>query len=149
MIIINIYNNSYLQTWFLYITCALCFTKQILTCMFQPHNFKNHFRWGSRSKFTWTNLDPFEANWILELDLALFGFWFFKWWTFFLGLFFGPHQLIFPPKEVPCRFSFNLPPFSLGPSSKALGSNWKLSTNKIILFCWTLIKMTLNFYKCF
>ncbi len=26
---------------------------------------------GAGSTFTWTNLDPFEANWILELDLAL------------------------------------------------------------------------------
>jgi len=45
--------------------------------------------------------------------------------------FFGPNQLLFPPKQVPCRFSLNLPLFGLGPLSKGLGTNLKLLTNKI------------------
>jgi len=48
------------------------------------------------------------------------------------SMFFGPNQLIFPPKHVPCRFSLNLLLFGLGPSSKDLGTNLKLSTNNII-----------------
>jgi hypothetical protein len=48
-----------------------------------------------------------------------------------LALFFGPNQLILPPKQVPWRSSLNLPLFGLGPSSKGLGTNLKLSTNKI------------------
>jgi hypothetical protein len=48
-----------------------------------------------------------------------------------LGLFLGLNQLIFPSKQVPCRFRLNLPLFGLGPSSKGLGTNLKLSTNKI------------------
>jgi hypothetical protein len=49
-----------------------------------------------------------------------------------LGLFFGLNQLIFPPKQVPCRFSLNLPLFGLGPSFKGLGTNLKLLTDKIV-----------------
>jgi len=37
-----------------------------------------------------------------------------------LALFFSQNQLIFPPKQVPCRFSLNLPLFGLGPQQWAL-----------------------------
>ncbi len=48
-----------------------------------------------------------------------------------------------------CRFSLNLPLFGLGPSSKDLGTNLKLSTNKIVWIHWSLdleplSKVTLN-----
>jgi hypothetical protein len=49
----------------------------------------------------------------------------------FLALFFGLNQLIFPPKQVPCRFSLKLPLFGLGRLLKGLGTNLKLLTNKI------------------
>jgi hypothetical protein len=40
-------------------------------------------------------------------------------------------HFVSPPKQVPCGFSLNLPLFGLGPSFKGLGTNLKLSTNKI------------------
>ncbi len=95
---------------------------------------------GPRSNFLGTNLDWFEANWILESDCTLVP-------SLILGspnqelslaLFFGPNQLIFPPKQVPCRFCLNLPLFDLGPLSKGLGTNLKLSTNKIAWIHWSL-----------
>jgi hypothetical protein len=46
-------------------------------------------------------------------------------------MFVDPNQLIYPPKQVPCRFSLNLPFFGLGPLSKGLGTKLELSTNKI------------------
>jgi hypothetical protein len=50
---------------------------------------------------------------------------------------------------VPSRFSLNLPFFDLGPSSKGLGTNLMLSTNKIAWIHWSLelgpsSKVTLN-----
>ncbi len=45
---------------------------------------------------------------------------------------------IFRPKQVPCRFSLGLPLVGLGPSSKGLGTNLKLSTNKIAWIHWSL-----------
>jgi hypothetical protein len=59
-------------------------------------NLRPHFRWGPGWKFIGTNLDSFEANWILELDPSLhldspnneLS------WRSFLGL----NQLMFPPK---------------------------------------------------
>jgi hypothetical protein len=96
---------------------------------------------GRGSNFLATNLDWFEANWILESDHT---------WVprtipgspnqelSILALFFDPNQLIFPPKLVPCRFSLNLPLFGLGPSSIGLGINLKLSTNKIAWIHWSL-----------
>ncbi len=44
----------------------------------------------------------------------------------------------FRPKQVPCRFSLSLPLFGLGPSSKGLGTNLKLPTNKIAWIHWSL-----------
>jgi hypothetical protein len=58
--------------------------------------------------------------------------------NFPFNIFLGPNQLIFPPKQLPCRFSFNLPLFGLGASSKGLGTNLKLSTNKITWIHWSL-----------
>jgi hypothetical protein len=97
---------------------------------------------GPRSKFVGTNLDSFETNWTLELDLALdlsmrlgssnheLSFWA----PFFFWLF---EPIDFPLKMVPCRFSLYLPLFGLGPSSKGQGSNLWLSLNRIAQFHWT------------
>jgi hypothetical protein len=90
---------------------------------------------GPGSNFLGTNLDWFDANWILELDSTLVPSLTLgspnQELALLLALFFGTSQLIFPPKQVPCRFSVNLPFFGLGPSSKGLGTNLKLSTNKV------------------
>jgi len=85
-----------------------------------------------------SNLDLFEANWILEFESTLVVAWFSKSGALVLALFFGPNQLIFPPKQVSCRFSLNLPLFDLGSSSKGLGTNLKLLTNKIAWIHWSL-----------
>jgi hypothetical protein len=92
------------------------------------------------SKFLLTNLISFEANWILELDLALdpkVASWFFKSWAV-LWAFFSSKPIDFPSKTVPCRFSLNLSLVGLGPSSKGYGSNLWLSANSIALFHWIL-----------
>jgi len=47
-------------------------------------------------------------------------------------------QLLKCKLGVPCRFSLNLPLFGLGPSFKGLGTNLKLSTNKIVWIHWSL-----------
>jgi hypothetical protein len=92
---------------------------------------------GPGSNFLRTNLDWFEANWILESDYTLVP-------SLILGSpnqelsFLGPNQLIFPPKQVPCRFSLNLPLMGLWPLSEGLGTNLKLSTNKIAWIHWSL-----------
>ncbi len=44
----------------------------------------------------------------------------------------------FSLQKVPCRFSLNLLLFGLRPSCKGLGTNLKLSTNKIAWICWSL-----------
>ncbi len=81
---------------------------------------KAHFIWGPRSIFLGTNLDSFEANWILELDPTLDP-------SLHLDspnhevsfeVLFGSKPIDFPSKKVSCRFSLNLPLFGLGPSSK-------------------------------
>jgi hypothetical protein len=46
--------------------------------------------------------------------------------------------LIFPPEQVPCRFSLNLPLFGLGALSTGLGTNLKLLTDKIAWIHWSL-----------
>jgi len=74
---------------------------------------------GVESNFLGTNLDWFEANWILELDCTLVPSLILgspKSGVLHLGLFFGLNQLIFHPKKVPCRFSLNLPLFDFGSS---------------------------------
>jgi hypothetical protein len=57
-------------------------------------------------------------------------------------LFFGLNQLIFPPNQVPCSLSLNLPHFGLRllfrPLSKGLGTNSKLLTSKIAWIHWFL-----------
>ncbi len=50
----------------------------------------------------------------------------------------GWNQFIFPPKQVSCSFCLNLSFFGLGPLSKGLGTNLKLSTNKISWIHWSL-----------
>jgi hypothetical protein len=92
---------------------------------------------GPGSNFLGTNFDWFEANWILELDYTLVPR-LIVWWAVHLALFFGVNQLIFPSKEVSCRFSLNLPFVGLGLSSKDLGTNLKLSTKKITWIHWSM-----------
>ncbi len=100
-------------------------------------------RWGCRVQFPrnrfgliWSKLYPRVGQYLGSLA-----------WSLVLQIrsspliehcFFGPNQLIFPPKQVPCRFSLNLPLFGLGPSFKGLGTNLKLSTNKIAWIHWSL-----------
>ncbi len=113
---------------------------------------------GPGSKFIGTNLDSFEANWILELDprlypslhlgspnseLSLKLFSFSLVWTNWFSL-----------QNGICRFSLDLPLFGLGPSSKGCGSNLWLPTNRIALFHWTLdlqpsskVAFSMNFFK--
>ncbi len=97
---------------------------------------------GPGSNFLGTRFDWFEAYWILKLDCTLV-------LSLILGspnqelsflIFFGLNQLIFPPKQVPCRFSLNLPLFGLGPFSKDLGTNLKLRPIRLLEFIgpWTL-----------
>jgi hypothetical protein len=108
------------------------------------------------SNFLRTNLDWSEANWILELDYTLVPrliLGSLNGELSFLALFFGLTQLIFPPKQVPCRFSLNLSLFGLGPSSKSLGTNLKRLTNKIAWVHWSLdlgplSKVALNILLC-
>jgi hypothetical protein len=90
---------------------------------------------GPGSHFLGTNLDWFVANWILELDCTLVPSLILgslKSGALHLGLFFGWNQLIFHPKQVPCRCSLNLPLFGFGSLFKGLGTNLKLLTNKIV-----------------
>jgi hypothetical protein len=47
------------------------------------------------------------------------------------GIVFGLNHLIFPRKQVPCKFSLNLPLLGLGPSTGGVGTNLKLSNDKI------------------
>jgi hypothetical protein len=84
------------------------------------------------SKFLGTNSNSFEANWILELDLALdlsLHLSSSNHELFFLVLFLGSNQFDFPSKMVPHKFSLDLPLFGFGLSSKGCGSNlyWLLS----------------------
>jgi hypothetical protein len=98
---------------------------------------------GPGSKFLGANLDPFDTNWILELDpaldLSLLHLWFSKSWALFWALFFGGlNQFIFPPKWCHVGLALICHFFGLGPSSKGHGSNLWLSSNRIALFHWTL-----------
>jgi hypothetical protein len=69
--------------------------------MVDAFDFSACFTWGTGFKFVETNLDSFEANWILVgpcLGPCL-GSWFFKLWANLFGSFpFRWNQLIFPPK---------------------------------------------------
>ncbi len=84
-------------------------------------------------------MDSREANQILELDLALdasLHLGFSNHELFFFFFLFEP--IDFPSKMVPCKFSLDLSLFGLQPSSKVHGSILWRSTNKIVLFHWTL-----------
>jgi hypothetical protein len=91
-----------------------------------------HFRRGSRSNFLGTNLDSCEANWILESECT---------WvpSLILG---SPNQKLSFNRcllvwtnwfslQNSCHISLNLLLFGLGLLSTGLGTNSKLSTNKI------------------
>ncbi len=56
--------------------------------------------------------------------------------SFELHFWSGPIEFL--SKMVPCICNFNLASIGLGSSSKGLGSNLWLSTNKNVPFCWTL-----------
>ncbi len=102
---------------------------------------------GLGSKLLGTNLNSFDANWTHELDLALdpsFHLGTSNHELSFLTIYiFWSKPIDFLSKMVSCRFSLDLPPFGLGPSSKGHGSNSWLSSIKIALFIgpglWTLI----------
>ncbi len=102
---------------------------------------KAHFRRGSRVQFPrnqfgliWSKLNPWVGVSLGPQPDS----WFSKSGALLLALLFGPNQLIFPPKQVPCRFSLNLSLFGLGPSSKGLCTNLKLSTNNFVWIHWSL-----------
>jgi hypothetical protein len=85
---------------------------------------------GLGSKFARTNLDPFEANWFLELDLHLsltciLVLQITSSPLRFLFFIFGSNHLILPPKHMPCRFSLSLCHFRvLHPHLRPLGSTY-------------------------
>ncbi len=92
---------------------------------------------GPGPEFLGTNLDSFEANWILELDPALDSSLHLSSPNHELSLklfFLALETIDFPSKMVPCGFSLNLPLFGVGPSSKGSGSNLWLSAIRIIYF---------------
>jgi len=104
---------------------------------------KAHCRRSSRVQFLKEPIwNWFESNCILELHSTLVPSMILgspkQELSPFLALFFGLNQLIFPPKQVPCRFSLNLPLFGFRPSFKGLGINLKLLTNKIAWTHWSL-----------
>ncbi len=96
---------------------------------------------GPGSKFLRTNLEWFEANWILELNSALDPSLHLSSSTpesslLALCVFqFKPIDL--PSKMVPCRFSLDLSLLGLGASSKNHGSDIWPSYNRIALCHWT------------
>lgn len=82
--------------------------------------------WGPGSKFLGTNLDSFQTNWILEMDMP---------WTVAcilvllimsspLSSFSPSHPIDLPSKMMPSRFGLYLPLFGLGPSSKVTLSSF-------------------------
>jgi len=82
---------------------------------------------GPGSNLVGTNLKQIESlSWNVPWSLG-----FSKTGALLLAVFFGRNQLIFPPKQVACRFSLSSPLCGLGQSSKGLGSNLKLLTNRI------------------
>jgi hypothetical protein len=93
-------------------------------------------RLGSKVQIYGNQLDSFETNWILELDLVLED-------SLCLGssnhelsllvFFFWCKLIYFPFEMVPCKFSLDLPLFGLGISSKGRGSNLWLSPDRITL----------------
>jgi len=93
---------------------------------------------GPGSNFLGTNLDWFEANWILS--------WTVRWslaWLLVLQIKNSPSSIVFWFEPIDFlsktgRFNFNLPLFGLGPSFKGLGTNLKLWTNKIAWIHWSL-----------
>jgi hypothetical protein len=99
-------------------------------------------RWRSRVQFPrnqfGTDLKQIESlSWTIPWSLASFLVLQIRS-SPFSTVFLGPNQLIFSPKQVPCRFSLNLPHLGLGPLSKGLGTKLKLSTNKIAWIHWSL-----------
>jgi hypothetical protein len=69
----------------------------------------------------WSKLNPWVQNLSLHLDSSNHELFLCGYLFIYLFIYLFPNQLIFP-KMVPCRLSFDLPPFGLGPSSKGHGS---------------------------
>jgi hypothetical protein len=66
-----------------------------------------------------------------------------------LSSLFWSRQFDFPSKMMPCKLNHNLICFDLEPSSKGIGTNLKLWTNRNAQFHWTLllgplVKLTLG-----
>ncbi len=133
----------------LFIKMNLEFTKMIyyvLRRMIQDGEAKAHFRWDPRFKFLKTDLDSFEANWILELDLALDPSLHIRSLNHVHWILFGFNQLVFPSKwflvilASICHFL-------------VLDPHLWFSTNMIILFyIWTLdlrlsFKVALSYFE--
>ncbi len=109
----------------------------VTTNSYVAGNVRHTLDGDPRCKFQGANLDLFEANGILELDLVLdpslhlgspnheLSFELFVFWSI---------PIDFPSKMVPCRFRLDLPLFGLEPSSKGHGFNLLLSSNRIPLF---------------
>jgi hypothetical protein len=91
---------------------------QLSATMVYAFDFSACFTWGPTSKFVETNLDSFEANWILELDPALdpsLHLGSSNHGLTFLVLSFWLEPIDFPSKMLPWRFSLTLPLFGLQP----------------------------------
>jgi hypothetical protein len=83
-----------------------------------------------------THLKQIES--ILELDLTLHLGSSNHELSFLAPFFFWSEPIDFPSKMMACKFSLDLPSFGLGPSSKGHGSKLWLSSNRTVLFHWTL-----------
>ncbi len=112
---------------------------------------------GPRPKFLGTNFDSFEANWILVLDPTLHlclhlcsSNIFIYLFTYYSYSYFRVWTNWFPKW---CHVSLvQFPTFWSSPSFKDYNSNLWFSSNRIVLFHWTLnigpsSKMAFNFIK--
>jgi hypothetical protein len=102
--------------------------------LLHPWNvFYSYTIWTSKTSEKKTLKNNGRNN--LELYLTS---WFSKPWALVWAPFFCPYQLNFPPKWCHINGHLNLASIGLESSSKALGSNLWLSTNRNAPFCWTL-----------
>jgi hypothetical protein len=84
--------------------------------------------WSKLNPCCWTV--PWSLAWFLVLQISRS--------SPFSTIFWSRPNWFSLPKQVPCRFSDNLSLFGLWPSSKGLGTNLKLLTNKIAWIHWFL-----------
>jgi hypothetical protein len=104
---------------------------------------KAHFEQGSRVQFPrnqfgliWSKLNPWVGLYLLVPSLILGSPN--KELSFELCFLLQTNWFSLRKIMPCCRFSLNLPLFGLGPSSKGLGTNFKLSTIKIAWIHWSL-----------